>query len=176
MTVTLRPRIAADDSALINVFVAAWHHAYQQVVPPIVLAGVDHATVAGWLAEWDIRSLLATVVAENDGTVVGFARFGDETDDPDSQVGYLAALYVHPDAAGGGVGRLLLHHALAEFRTQGRLTASLWVFRDNPPARHLYISAGFTPDGRELVDPRWQAPQIRMTMSLLDSSSLTVRG
>jgi len=109
---------------------------------------------------------LVTVVATEPGTdrVLGFARYGvgpgvDHFAAPDDGRGYLAALYVHPSAAGHGVGRALLRHVLDRL-SGAELT--LWVFENNARARRMYQRAGFRCDGARLTDPDWGVPQIRM--------------
>jgi ribosomal protein S18 acetylase RimI-like enzyme len=180
----LRPSRPDDLPALVDVFVAAFQHGYRTLLPPDVLAGVDLPTVSGWFAGWDTysdRPPLHTVVADIDSVPRGFVRFGDgATDDtenvppPDAgpepgRVGYIAALYVHPDAAGAGVGRRLLEHAVTALAADGYRAVTLWVFAGNERARGLYASAGFLPDGTETTDPRWRVRQIRLRREDIDA-------
>lgn len=89
-------------------------------------------------------------VVERDGTLLGFAIL---------QAAWLHSLYVHPDAAGTGVGSALLDVAKAR-RPEG---FSLWVFASNTPARGFYNRHGLVEleatDGR---DNEERAPDIRM--------------
>jgi ribosomal protein S18 acetylase RimI-like enzyme len=166
VTVTLRTAAADETDRLAQIFVAAWHAGYRDVVPAEVLAGIDEPTVTRWFASWQDSSELTTIVADTDGTATGFARYGTDPQEPDPTVGYLAALYVHPEAAGRGIGRTLLTAVIDRF-VAGHCTAvTLWVFRDNAVARKLYSSVGFAADGAELTDPQWRTPQIRMRLSL----------
>jgi ribosomal protein S18 acetylase RimI-like enzyme len=158
--VRLRPLRPDDIPVLVEVFVEAFRHGYPDVLPPDVLASVTPITVAGWFARWTDE--LTTTVAEQDGDPVGFVRYGDDDDDPDPRAGYIAALYVHPDASGMGIGRMLLRHAVGELAGRGQRTVTLWVFRDNQRARRLYTGERFVPDGTEVTDPQWRAPQIRL--------------
>jgi ribosomal protein S18 acetylase RimI-like enzyme len=164
VTVALRPLRSGDLPALVEVFVHAFQRGYPDVLPADVLATVTPATAAGWFARWTAG--LTTVVAETDSAPAGFIRFGDDDEEPDPTVGYIAALYVHPDAAGAGIGRRLLDHAMDELARRGRTAVTLWVFRDNARARSLYTRAGFVPDGTEVTDPQWRVPQIRMRRPL----------
>jgi ribosomal protein S18 acetylase RimI-like enzyme len=166
VTGELRPATAADRGRLVQIFVAAFQHGYPDVLPADVLAGVDEATVTAWFERWTTADGLETVVADIGGTVVGFIRFGTDPDDPDTQFGYVAALYVDPDAAGRGVGRRLLDHALDAFASQGRPAVRLWVFAANDRARGLYASSGFAADGGMITDPQWRVPQIRLRRDL----------
>jgi L-alanine-DL-glutamate epimerase-like enolase superfamily enzyme/ribosomal protein S18 acetylase RimI-like enzyme len=158
VTVTLRPAAASDLAALAAVFIAAWRDGYGDVVPADVLTSLDPVTVAGWLGPLVADEGTATLVAVAEGEAAGFVRYGA---DPDrSGGGYIAALYVDPAAGGRGVGRALLDAALAALHRQGRPQVALWVFEANARARQLYERAGFRPDGRRTMDPRWRAPQI----------------
>lgn len=169
MTALLRGADPADLPQLVDIFVAAFQRGYPDVLPAEVLAGVDVATVTGWFQRWTATDGLRTVLAEDDGRVVGFVRFGDDpaAEEPaDTGVGYVAALYVHPDAAGGGTGRLLLQYAVDSLADQRRQAVRLWVFEANERARGLYTSAGFVPDGARLIDPQWRVAQIRLRREL----------
>lgn len=174
MSVVLRPFVPADLPRLVEVFVAAFQRGYPDVLPADVLAGVDVPTVTGWFQRWSTTDGLETVVADVDGAASGFVRFGDDPADQDAAgnpaVGYIAALYVHPDAAGAGVGRALLEHAVSTLAGQGREAVRLWVFDANDRARGLYASAGFTPDGGHLTDPQWRVGQIRLRRELTAAS------
>jgi ribosomal protein S18 acetylase RimI-like enzyme len=174
--VLLRPSRPEDVPALVDVFVTSFQRGYRHLLPAEVLAGVDRPTVTGWFSGWSTTPdpVLRTMVAEIDSTPYGFVRFGDGSADDTAdvppvdggaepgRVAYIAALYVHPDAAGRGVGRLLVEHAVTELAAAGYRVVTLWVFADNARARGLYSSTGFVPDGAEITDPRWRVRQIRM--------------
>lgn len=160
MTAALRPAGRTDAPALAEVFVAAWRAGYRGVVPEDVIEGLE---VAEWTAT--LGRLLDdprrhTVVAVDEaGTPVGFAAYGEDGEDGEhSGGGYLASLYVHPRAAGAGVGGRLLRHALD---AMSDVDVGLWVFEGNAAARRLYQRAGFRPDGARTTDPRWRTPQVR---------------
>jgi ribosomal protein S18 acetylase RimI-like enzyme len=158
----LRPAKAADISALAEIFMASWQRGYPGIVPDRVLASIDLAAARDIIGEPGSQQALTTVVAELSGVAAGYIQYGPDTEAADDHTGYVAALYVHPDHAGQGVGRRLLNHAIDEMSRQSRDHVRLWVFTDNERAAGLYTSAGFLPDGAELTDPRWQTRQIRM--------------
>jgi ribosomal protein S18 acetylase RimI-like enzyme len=156
----IRAATAADIPSMAAVFVASWNANYRGIVPDDVIDGLDVADVAGWFDPAWLGPDLCSVVDESPtGTVNGFARYGADPDRPGPGFGYVAALYVDPAASGRGIGGALLDHAVAVLSEQGRADITLWVFRDNDRAQALYRRAGFRPEGRELVDPRWRAPQ-----------------
>jgi ribosomal protein S18 acetylase RimI-like enzyme len=163
---SLRPGVPGDLDRLTEIFVAAFQAGYPNVLPADVLAGVTVATVREWFSRWAETDGLITWVAEVDGVPVGFVRFGAEpaetTRDAAEPIGYVAALYVHPDAAGRGVGRTLLDAAVERLAGDRCSAVTLWVFKVNVRARRLYSAAGFVPDGTELTDPQWKVPQVCM--------------
>jgi ribosomal protein S18 acetylase RimI-like enzyme len=95
------------------------------------------------LAEPEPRHVV--LVAENNGSVVGFASCGESRDAPDE--GELYSIYVLPEAWGSGAGPLLMAAALSALRENGFAAASLWVLEDNPRAQRFYEREGWARDG-----------------------------
>ncbi|MEU9794044.1 GNAT family N-acetyltransferase [Streptomyces sparsogenes] len=75
-----------------------------------------------------------TAVAEQDGRILGFATL--EGDAPEGELGML---FVDPEAIGGGVGRLLYRHVLAE---AGRLGFTRLTIEADPHAEPFYLAMG----------------------------------
>ncbi|MEU5609702.1 GNAT family N-acetyltransferase [Streptomyces sparsogenes] len=75
-----------------------------------------------------------TTVAEQDGRILGFATL--EGDGPEGELGML---FVDPEAIGGGVGRLLYRHVLAE---AGRLGFTRLTVEADPHAEPFYLAMG----------------------------------
>ena len=61
---------------------------------------------------------------------------------------HLLNICVHPDTRGGGAGRYLLRHALAEALRDQSACMILEVRESNQPATALYLSEGFQEIGR----------------------------
>jgi ribosomal protein S18 acetylase RimI-like enzyme len=61
--------------------------------------------------------------------------------------------------------KALLDHDLRLLSERGLATVTLWVFEENKPARRLYESFGFKPDGARRVEPEYGAQEIRMRRS-----------
>jgi ribosomal protein S18 acetylase RimI-like enzyme len=171
----LRPAKAADITALAEIFVASWLHGYPGIVPERILATIDLAAAREIIGEPGSQQAFITVVAELSGIAAGYIQYGSDADAGDDHTGYIAALYVHPDHAGQGIGRRLLNRAIDELSRQGRQRVRLWVFADNKRAAGLYTSAGFLPDGAELTDQRWQTRQVRMQRGALPSADTDER-
>jgi L-Ala-D/L-Glu epimerase len=158
----IRAAAATDVRAMAQVFVAAWRAGYRGVVPDDIIDSLEVDDVSRWFDPTWLGPDLRSVVDESPaGMINGFARFGADPDRPGPGFGYLAALYVDPAASGRGTGRALLDHVVDTLSGEGRTDITLWVFAGNDRARSIYHRAGFRPDGAELVDPRWRAPQVR---------------
>ena len=72
------------------------------------------------------------LVAERDGTVVGWASSAEPGDaDATSLTGELWGIYVHPDHWRTGAGGALMQAALDHLAAEGYTEATLWVFEEN---------------------------------------------
>jgi ribosomal-protein-alanine N-acetyltransferase len=81
------------------------------------------------------------VVAERDGTVIGYALGGRSSDS-----GWILGVAVEPSMQGGGVGRALTEALLDRLNSQ---TTSVTVHPDNTRAVTLYRRLGFEQVGLE---------------------------
>ena len=97
-----------------------------------------------------------TLVAEEDGAVVGFASLGSDRDDP--RIGELYAIYVLPQRWGVGAGRALMGEVLEHLRSARFQTAVLWVLADNPRARSFYERSGWCLEGEEREETLLDTP------------------
>jgi ribosomal protein S18 acetylase RimI-like enzyme len=115
-----------------------------------------------FLAQWnrpeaDRSSLLGGFLGEE---LVAVARVGS---DPDRALtGHLFSLYVHPDFQGRGLGRAMLTTARQAWSGSSFREATLWVFRDNEPAKALYTSDHWAPTGVSRIQDDWQAVECQM--------------
>jgi putative acetyltransferase len=135
----LRPFLPADAPALAEIFQAAIEE----------LTGDDYseAQQAAWAAQADDAAAFAarlaqslTLVATLEGAPVGFASLkGNDR---------IEMLYVHPDAAGQGVGALLYDalEKLAAARKAARLVADV-----SDTAEEFFRRRGFQPQRRNSV-------------------------
>jgi putative acetyltransferase len=133
---SLRPYLPADLPVLRAIFAASISE----------LTGEDYgeAQQAAWIASADDVDAFAarlanalTIVAERGGEVVGFASMAG---------GALDFLYVHPNAAGQGVGSALCEalEKLAAARGVATLSADV---SDNAEA--FFLARGFVPQRRQ---------------------------
>ena len=155
MTVSIRGAEPDDADAIATVQVATWQSAYRDILPAEFLSALSDGLKrrAEW---WRGRVVSAeprdhTLVAEQEGEVVGFADIGPSRDaeaDP-LRVGELNAIYVLSRAWGRGVGRALMAELLLRFRRSRFDSATLWVLAENVRGRRYYEAAGWTVDGTE---------------------------
>jgi ribosomal protein S18 acetylase RimI-like enzyme len=88
------------------------------------------------------------LVAELDGTVVGYLRLGFPTPlASNAHVRQIRGLAVADAARGRGAGRALLRAAVEEARRLGARRLTLRVLGHNTGARKLYESEGFVVEG-----------------------------
>jgi GNAT superfamily N-acetyltransferase len=172
----VREATAEDAAALALVPTRTWQRAYEHVFPTERLAGLveEHRAEQWrtWLAQSQPRR--HTLVAEEDGRVVGFADLGPSRDPGSSPqtTGELYAIYVLPDAWGQGVGRALMAQVLERLRADGYHEAILWVIEDNPRTRRYYERAGWRFDGGTKEEAVLDIPvrQVRYRISLEPAS------
>jgi GNAT superfamily N-acetyltransferase len=161
----VRQATEADAEAIETIRVHGWRVAYRHVYPADDLDALP-IDASRWLARlasppdgW------TTVVADEQGRVLGFATVGPSRDE--DAVGELYAIYVEPADWSTGAGRALLARAeqllAAEYDE-----ATLWVLDENPRARRFYEAGGWTADGGRKAVERLgvRAPEVRYRKTL----------
>jgi RimJ/RimL family protein N-acetyltransferase len=95
----------------------------------------------------NIEKGVAHYVAVDDGNVVGWCDITRDTSRPVfSHIGRLG-MGVAAAHRGRGIGRALITAALTHDREQGLNRVELEVYTSNEPAKALYKSLGFEPEG-----------------------------
>jgi GNAT superfamily N-acetyltransferase len=146
-----------DAESIAKIHVAGWRESYAALFPKDALDAMD---VGAQTALW--RQILSA--PGNDGTDVtflfcdaqgvpsGFGGCGRQRSDRLAQLGFQGefhALYLLRRAQRRGVGRALMAAMAAHLSTMGLARASVWVFRDNAPARRFYETLGGQATGIE---------------------------
>ena len=110
----------------------------------------------------------ATLVAVEDGVLVGFATTGPARDADVPDGGEVLALYVDPEAWGLGVGRRLMAEARQRLSESGYADGVLWVLVGNDRAQRFYRADGWRPDGQHRSEEVWKVvvDEIRYTRHL----------
>ena len=96
----------------------------------------------------------AILVAEHGARTIGFGACCDQRDPALAEQGYdgeFGAIYVLRDHQRGGVGSALMRLMARSLLGRGRSAASLWVLRDNGPARAFYERLGGIPVGEKMA-------------------------
>jgi GNAT superfamily N-acetyltransferase len=88
-------------------------------------------------------------IAEDDvsGRILGYVTMQC---DSESLVGWIHNLVVSAEARGQGLGRVLIEHALQQFRSSGMTIAKIETLEQNAIGRHLYPSIGFLEVARQI--------------------------
>ena len=145
--ITVRPATTADLPAMTAAKLEAGTAAWQHIFPAEVLSQLGFPERwAAAVAEPPQRT--HALVAELDGTVVGFAIVRPSADDDATpETGELDGFYTAPAAWGRGAGLALLAAAIEALRDDGFTTATLWTAADNHRPRAMYERAGWRLDG-----------------------------
>ncbi|UXN75987.1 GNAT family N-acetyltransferase (plasmid) [Devosia sp. A8/3-2] len=116
----------------------------------------------------------AVIVAEDNESFVGFGSCGRQRDDALMANGFsgeFSAIYMLRSYHGRGVGRSIMSIISSELSATGHTAASLWVLRENAPARAFYEKLGGIIVG-EKIDERPDAGLVEDAYGWLDLSSL----
>lgn len=152
----LRPAAPADAAAVARVHVRSWQVGYRGLLPDEYLDALRPEDRASryTFGDPDPRRP-ATIVAETDGVIRGFATTMPARGDDERGCGELAAIYVDPDGWGLGIGRALIAAARERLVAAGFTEAILWVLAGNARAERFYRIDGWTADGAERRDEVW---------------------
>lgn len=140
----IRPGRADDLPAIREVYARAARSAYATILSPEQL----DVMTADWRTPEPTHRLL---VAEADGTVVGFVYVGSGES---PGVGYVYDLFVDPPLHGTGVAGRLMESALEEMTSLGITMRMLWVIDGNDRAAAFYRRHGWTHDGTRVMSTR----------------------
>lgn len=109
-------------------------------------------TVAPAWEAWDAAHPLLRLVAERDGTILGWAALSQASTRRCYRGVGEASVYVAAAARGGGVGRALLERLVERSEDEGYWTLTAGVFPENEASLRLHRACGFRELGvRERV-------------------------
>lgn len=143
-----RRAVEEDAEGVARVHVAAWHIAYERLLPSDVRAAqtVEKRTEA-WKRQLQDPTVAVWVVTSEDLVIEGFVAAGPSRDgDASPRTGEVYAIYVRPDKWRVGVGYSLLQVAERALGADYEV-ATLWVLDGNGRACRFYERQGWTPDG-----------------------------
>lgn len=133
---------ASDAAAIARVHVQTWRTAYRGLLPDDFLDSLSEpANEERWKQTLEAGAS-QVYVAQQDGSVVGFASGGRERAGEQGFGGELYAIYVLETAQHHGHGRQLVRALVDGLREMGLMDMIVWVLRDNPVARRFYERLG----------------------------------
>lgn len=159
----VRSAESGDLAQIVDVFWQCWRRTYAEQLSSALQQAMDPARAAElWTTA--LSDPVSTVLVAGSGRegVLGVTRFRLIADG----AGYIASLYVHPQAHGRGVGRELLTTAEQELARVGARNAQLWVFAANTGAQEFYRRSGWQPTGQTRTEDAFGEPEIGMTKAL----------
>jgi phosphinothricin acetyltransferase len=126
---------------------------YNAAIPGrMATADTEPVTVTSreaWFAEFDsARRPLWVLTDMTTDAVLGWLSLRSFYGRPAYAATVEAGVYTDPAARRRGVGKVLLHHALAAAPALGIRTVLAFVFAHNAPSVALFAGAGFAPWGR----------------------------
>ncbi len=123
---------------------AAVAEIYRPAVETSLASFEEHAPTSAEMAERMRATLERTpwLVADQDGTVVGYAYAGPHHQRPGYRWSVNISVYVAPEHAGRGVGRRLYEKLLALLRRQGFVNVYAGITLPNPASIALHEAIG----------------------------------
>lgn len=88
------------------------------------------------------------LVSEEDGTITGYASFGDWRAFDGFRHTVEHSVYVHPDHQGKGIGRTLMEALIIEARKIGKHVMVAGIEAQNHASIHLHETLGFVTTGQ----------------------------
>jgi GNAT superfamily N-acetyltransferase len=152
----LRPAEPEDASAVARVHVRSWQAAYRSLLPADYLDNLhpeDRARQYDFASRDPLKP--QTIVACEDGLILGFATTMPSRESDLKEHGELCALYVDPHRWGRGLGVALVSAARANLFEQSFRNAVLWILSGNIRAHRFYQRDGWAPDGVRKTDSIW---------------------
>ena len=135
----IRQAEKGDVRQIAEILVEDWQKAYRGIMEDAFLDSLD----ADSRYDIEIKRYGKFIVAAEGDEILGYAwpeAAGDEPADCE-----IIALYVRHSKRNNGIGRLLLQHAVRQFREAGKKKMIIWCLKGNTASRKFYEKAG----GRE---------------------------
>lgn len=145
---SIRRATPEDAAALAQVHEATWRETYIGLMSEQMLNALTaDARAEAWrrILLGETGYLATTYVAERAGRFVAFGSCGEQRTEDFAAAGYggeIAAVYVLKTDQRRGLGKRLMTAMMADLADRGLEGFTLWVPRDNIPARSLYEQLG----------------------------------
>ena len=145
---SIRRATEADAEALAQVHEATWRETYVGLLSEQMLDALTaDARTAAWrrILSGATDDLSTVYIAERPGAVVAFSSCGEQRDADFSAQGYageFTSVYVLKTDQRQGLGTSLMKTMMDDLRERRLVGFTLWMPRDNIPARSLYEQLG----------------------------------
>ena len=139
--IDIRPVASADISSVARINVDVWRTTYRGLVPDAFLAGLDYRQAEERWERFLQRPGAIALVAELEGSVVGYVMAGRERSGNEHYTGEIYAIYIRDEHQGHGIGRALLLATSTALRLAGMESLLVWVL-DGNPAVEFYRKCG----------------------------------
>jgi ribosomal protein S18 acetylase RimI-like enzyme len=145
---TIRSAQRGDGAGIAQVHDATWRESYRGIIQGVALERLIESRGPTW---WDglIRRRSGLQVVDFNGTIVGYATYGNARTRFERYPAQIYELYVLPEYQGLGLGRMLFRAARSAF-SHGRTPAAatiVWALADNDRAHGFYRYLG----GKEIA-------------------------
>lgn len=154
---TIRRATLEDAEALASVHETTWRETYNGLLSEQMLDALTaNARAAAWrrMLTGESGHLSTTYVAERAGRIVAFGSCGEQRNPDFARSGYpgeFTAVYVLKSDQRRGLGTRLMRAMMDDLAGRGLAGFTLWVPRENIPARSLYEQLGGKLIGRREV-------------------------
>jgi len=139
---------AADAQGIAEVHVRVWQIGYSPWVDAAYTGALSVRTsTMRWLASLADPLQADTLVAAEDGRIVGWTSYGVNRNGIGLHIGEVYGLYIDPDYWGEGIGEALLADATRALAEAGFESAILWTIAADERARAFYEERGWSDDG-----------------------------
>jgi len=149
MSLCIRKATLDDAYNLSYVHAMSWKEAYKGIVPDEY---TDARTVEAGIEKMQkmiISKPDANYIAELDSKAIGRLAIHECYDKDSPNFGEIGALYILPEYWRKGYGKQIAAFALAELKTRGYSSVSLWTLEASTRARRFYESVEFVLDGTQ---------------------------
>jgi len=151
--IIIRDATLEDIPGMVAVRIATWRTTYVGIVPDHVLDEQSQEKIEARWRQWhlEMKPDDVTLVAEDNGTVVGFAKGGAHWGDVPGYDGRLGGLYILKSHQRRGLGRRLVAAFAKRLAARGCRSLAIWVLARNP-SRGFYERLGGTPVAEQPID------------------------
>jgi ribosomal protein S18 acetylase RimI-like enzyme len=150
----IRQATPEDAAALADVHETTWRETYTGLMSEQMLNALTaDARTEAWrrILTGETGYLSTTYVADRDGVLAAFGSCGEQRDPNFAAAGYkgeFAAVYVLASDQRRGLGTRLMRAMMEDLTGRGLTGFTLWMPRNNIPARSLYEQLGGTLIGQ----------------------------